>query len=147
MRYVHTNIISINWQLLAKFYQDVFNCKPVPPLRDQSGDWLSKGTGVENAALQGIHLRLPGHGEGGPTLEIYGYNQMLEKLPPAANRQGIGHLAFEVDDVRNTLDELQQNGGKVLGEVVTQQVAPNRTLTFVYCCDPEENIIELQQWS
>ena len=146
MKYVHTNIISKDWQSLADFYQHVFHCTPVPPVRDQSGNWLSGGTGVRQAALKGVHLRLPGHGDTGPTLEIYSYHEMLDKPPAAANRQGIGHLAFEVDDVPATLDQVLQKGGKALGQVVTHQVSSQRSLTFVYCCDPEGNIIELQQW-
>ena len=147
MRYVHTNIISKDWQRLAKFYQEVFKCELVPPQRDQSGSWLSQGTGVEQAALQGVHLRLPGHGAQGPTLEIYSYQRMLEKPEAAANRQGIGHLAFEVDQVQHTLDEVLKNGGSALGEVTTHQIAEGRAITFVYCCDPDGNIIELQRWS
>jgi catechol 2,3-dioxygenase-like lactoylglutathione lyase family enzyme len=146
MRYVHTNIISQDWRRLAHFYQEVFRCELVPPQRDQSGSWLSTGTGVEQAALEGVHLRLPGHGKQGPTLEIYSYSEMLDKLPAAANRQGIGHLAFEVDDVQQTLDEVLKKGGRALGKVTTHQLAQDRTITFVYCCDPEDNIIELQQW-
>jgi len=62
MKYVHTNIISSNWQLLADFYIQVFECTPVPPARDQSGAWLDQCTGVQNAHIQGMHLRLPGCG-------------------------------------------------------------------------------------
>ena len=74
MKYVHTNIISKDWRKLADFYTTVFECVIVPPERNQSGDWLSKGTGVPNAHLRGAHLRLPGYGENGPTLEIYQYD-------------------------------------------------------------------------
>ena len=34
----------------------------------------------------GVHLRLPGHGTTGPTLEIYQYGSMPDGLPPAMNR-------------------------------------------------------------
>ena len=147
MRYVHTNIISRDWQALAEFYQQVFDCKLVPPQRNQSGAWLSKGTGVAQAALEGVHLRLPGHGDQGPTLEIYSYHQMLDKPFTAANRQGIGHLAFEVEDVNMLLEKITANGGKALGEVVTRNLPGQGQITFVYCTDPEGNILELQQWS
>ena len=73
-RYVHTNIISEDWQALARFYQEVFDCRPVPPKRDLSGDWLTRGTAVPDATFQGMHLRLPGYGDNGPTLEIYQYS-------------------------------------------------------------------------
>ena len=43
-------------------------------VRDLSGEWLDRATGLKNAHIKGIHLRLPGYGEGGPTLEIFQYD-------------------------------------------------------------------------
>ena len=80
--YRHTNIVAADWRALAGFYEDVFGCTPVPPSRDLSGAWLDRGTGVPDAHLTGIHLRLPGHGDRGPTLEIYGYSA-TEPGPPS----------------------------------------------------------------
>ena len=94
MKYVHTNIISKDWKALARFYIDTFECKLIPPVRKQQGDWLSRGTGVENAALEGAHLLLPGYGEEGPTLEIYGYRHIEFQTIAPANRRGFGHIAF-----------------------------------------------------
>lgn len=146
MRYVHTNIVANNWKRLADFYGIVFDCQPVPPQRDQSGEWLERGTGVEGAALRRIHLRLPGYGERGPTLEIYSYSKMEEKPSPAANRRGLGHLAFLVDDVDEIRERVLAHGGRDLGEVVTTEVAEVGKLKFVYMTDPEDNILEIQHW-
>jgi len=147
VRYAHTNIIADDWKALADFYIAVFDCKPVPPERDQSGEWLETATGVRNASLRGMHLRLPGHGDDGPTLEIYTYAEMLEKPAPlAANRKGLGHLAFEVDDVRTRLAKLVGHGGQALGQMVTKEVPGVGEITVVYAADPEGNIIELQSW-
>jgi len=146
-QYTHTNIIAKDWRKLVQFYETVFECVFVPPQRDQSGHWLAKGTGVKDAALQGAHLRLPGFGDKGPTLEIYSYAQMEEKLPPAANRQGLGHLAFSVDNVQKTLEQVIKNGGGALGEVVKRDIAGVGAITFVYATDPEGNILEIQNWS
>ena len=60
---------------------------------------MAAGTGIAGAHLRGIHLRLPGHGDAGPTLEIFSYDQMAERPPTAVNRPGFGHLAFSVEDV------------------------------------------------
>lgn len=146
-KYAHTNIISKDWKKLADFYIKVFDCKPVPPKRDLSGKWLEKGTGVKNAALKGMHLRLPGHGECGPTLEIYTYKEMLDKVePPKANRKGYGHLAFEVDNVEALLEKVILHGGGKLGEIIENEVEGVGILTFTYATDPEGNIIEIQSW-
>ncbi len=146
IRYAHTNIICADWRKIARFYQDVFKCVFVPPERDQRGEWLARGTGVPGAALQGVHLRLPGYGDDGPTLEIYSYENMLDKPEPAANRQGFGHLAFEVDDVAATLEMVMANGGRLIGEVITREVPGAGTITFAYAADPEGNILEIQKW-
>lgn len=143
----HANIIAADWQKLSRFYQEVFGCVPVPPQRDQSGVWLEAGTGVASAHLWGEHLRLPGVGTNGPTLEIFSYSAMLEKLPAAANRQGLGHLAFQVPDVAACLEQLVAHGGRAIGSVAAVNVAGKGTVTFVYATDPEDNILELQSWS
>jgi predicted enzyme related to lactoylglutathione lyase len=145
-KYKHTNIIARDWQALAAFYEKVFGCVRVPPERHLSGAWLEKGTGVPNARFSGVHLRLPGHDENGPTLEIYQYSQHEPKPPPAANREGLSHIAFEVDDVEQATAEVLEHGGSKVGEVVSSPVEEVGLLTFVYLADPEGNIIELQAW-
>jgi predicted enzyme related to lactoylglutathione lyase len=147
MRYAHTNIVSQDWKRLVDFYVKVFDCTPVPPERDLSGDWLEKAIGLKKPHLRGMHLRLPGFGDGGPTLEVFQYDVMLEKAPfPAANRIGLGHLAFEVEDVAATMRLLLENGGKKLGEIVSQEIQGVGIITFTYATDPEGNILEIQSW-
>lgn len=145
VKYVHTNIISKDWKALANFYIEVFECRPALPETKLSGEWLEKGTGVKNAELKGQHLLLPGHGDKGPTLEIFEYTEMLEKPEPAANRKGFGHIAFHVDDVEASLALLIEHGGKKTGEVVNQEYKTG-FLIFVYAEDPEGNIVEIQNW-
>jgi len=89
-RYVHTNLVARDWKALAAFYERVFGCQPVPPERNFSGPGLEAGTGLPGAALQGVHLRLPGNGAGGPTLEIFSYSVQEEGPPPQVNRRGLG---------------------------------------------------------
>jgi catechol 2,3-dioxygenase-like lactoylglutathione lyase family enzyme len=145
--FTHVNIIATDWRALSHFYQVVFGCMPVPPERKLSGAWLEAATGVLDAELEGEHLRLPGHGERGPTLEIFSYKTNLDRLPPAANRLGIGHLAFEVDDAHATLDAVLAHGGGALGQIQMADVRGKGKLTFVYATDPEGNILELQTWA
>lgn len=147
MKYVHTNIVSIDWKKLIDFYVEVFNCKIVPPIRKQSGEWLERGVGLKNAKLEGAHLLLPGFGENGPTLEIYQYGSIENQEPIMPNRRGFGHIAFEVNDVDNILNKVELNGGKRLGEITKRIVPEVGEITFVYARDPEGNIIELQNWN
>ena len=145
-KFGHVNIIAQDWKKLASFYKKVFSCFEVPPIRQLSGEWLSKGTNVTDASLEGIHLRLPGWENEGPTLEIYSYKVMEEKLSSAANRKGFGHIAFQVDDVGKKVKEVLSNNGSMLGDIVIKAIDGVGELTFVYCTDPEDNIIELQSW-
>ena len=145
-RYGHTNLIARDWQTLAAFYERVFGCVPVPPVRDLEGDALERGTGVPGARLQGVHLRLPGCGDAGPTLEIFTYSTPAERLPVAADRPGFGHIAFAVSDVAAARDEVIAAGGSSHGDTVSTQ-AGARTVTWAYVRDPEGNLIELQSWS
>lgn len=147
MRFAHTNIAARNWKLLSEFYIKVFGCKIKPPERRLSGSWLDQATGLQNAALEGVHLLLPGHGDNGPTLEIFSYRQMHAGKPIMANHAGLTHIAFEVQDVDQTLDEAIQNGGRLLGEVTEKTVEGVGDLKFVYFRDPEGNIVEIQSWN
>lgn len=147
VRYAHTNLIARDWRALAAFYERLFGCEPVPPERDFSGPELERGTGVPGARLTGVHLRLPGHGPDGPTLEIFHYSTLAEALPTAVNRPGFGHLAFTVADVAAARAEVLAAGGQSIGEVVTLTTATGARVTWCYVTDPEGNPIELQSWS
>jgi catechol 2,3-dioxygenase-like lactoylglutathione lyase family enzyme len=92
-RFAHVNLIARNWQRLARFYTTVFGCVLVPPERDFQGKELDAGTGLKGARLRGAHLRLPGAGDQGPTLEIFTHDRLQESLLTAANRPGFGHIA------------------------------------------------------
>jgi catechol 2,3-dioxygenase-like lactoylglutathione lyase family enzyme len=145
-KFVHTNIITENWEKLARFYEAVFGCIRVLPERDMSGDWIEEGTGVHGVRIRGAHLRLPGFGDGGPTLEIFQYNKGIRAHIKKINEPGIAHIAFRVDDVDRALAEVISHGGGRLGKIATKYIDEVGTLRFVYATDPDGNIIELQNW-
>ena len=146
-RYAHTNLVARDWRKLAEFYESVFGCERVPPERKISGQWLDDATGVENAEITGMHLRLPGFGDEGPTLEVFQYADMPAGPETAANRPGFGHIAFAVDDVQAAHDAVLAAGGRTVGKIATTEIAGAGKITFVYLADPEGNIVELQKWS
>lgn len=145
-RYAHTNLIARDWRALAEFYTRLFGCVLVPPERDYSGPTLEAGTGVPRATMKGVHLRLPGHGPDGPTLEIYTYSQLADAPVPAVNRPGFGHIAFEVESVEEARRAVIEAGGGEVGEIVTLTTTAGSRVTWCYVTDPEGNIVELQAW-
>jgi len=145
-RFVHTSLVAQDWRRLAEFYEQLFGCIPVPPERNLSGKWLEASTGVSRAEIRGMHLRLPGYGDQGPTLEVFQYKPRLEPQETAINRPGFTHIAFVVDDVEAARDAVISAGGEVVGELVSQEIPGAGRITFVYVTDPEGNIIELQRW-
>jgi catechol 2,3-dioxygenase-like lactoylglutathione lyase family enzyme len=119
----------------------------VPPERDYSGPELEAGTGLPGARLRGVHLRLPGLGADGPTLEVFQYSDLAGEVERAVNRPGFAHIAFSVADVRGARAEVLASGGSPVGDVVTLATATGARVTWCYVADPEGNIIELQAWS
>jgi catechol 2,3-dioxygenase-like lactoylglutathione lyase family enzyme len=116
----------------------------VPPERDFRGSDLEAGTGVPGAHLRGVHLRLPGWREAGPTLEVFQYDPAEPRASAAVNRPGFGHIAFLVDDVAAARSVVLSEGGQAVGEVVTLRLATGAEVTWCYVTDPEGNVIELQ---
>jgi predicted enzyme related to lactoylglutathione lyase/NTP pyrophosphatase (non-canonical NTP hydrolase) len=145
-RFVHTNLVAVNWKRLAQFYEQIFGCIPVPPERNLSGSWIDDAVNVPDVCIRGIHLRLPGYGDAGPTLEIFQYNPELPHPMPAANRPGFGHIAFAVDDVEAAREVVLTAGGSDVGKVIRREIPGAGSITFVYLTDPEGNILELQRW-
>lgn len=146
IKYAHTNIVARDWRRLANFYAGVFACRPAGPERDLKGDWLDKLTGLAGAHITGLHMSLPGF-ENGPTLEIFSYEPASPAGDaPQINRPGLAHLAFQVDDVRGTLEKVLAGGGGQLGELVVRDYGDLGVLTVVYAKDPEGNLIEIQNW-
>jgi len=146
-KYVHTNLVARDWRALAQFYEDLFGCVMVPPERDYSGPTLEAGTGVPGSTLKGAHVRLPGWGDSGPTLEIYTYSVQADGTTPAVNRPGFGHIAFQVDSVEEARRAVLAAGGRPVGEVVTLTTSTGGKVTWCYVTDPEGNIVELQAWA
>jgi catechol 2,3-dioxygenase-like lactoylglutathione lyase family enzyme len=146
-RFGHVNVTGADWRRLAAFYTDVFGCELVPPERDISGEHLDRATGITGAHLTGAHLRLPGHGPDGPTIEVFQYDRVESARAPRVDRAGWGHVAFQVPDVPAALEAVLGAGGKRIGDVITTTTATGRQVTWCYATDPDGNIVELQAWS
>ncbi|MBI5773023.1 MAG: VOC family protein [Verrucomicrobia bacterium] len=146
IRYAHTNLIADDWQAMVKFYAEVFDCVPVSSERDHHGPNTDALTAMPGARIRGRHLRLPGHGENGPTIEIFSYEKNLPAPDKRLHLPGFAHLAFEVPDMDRTRGMILERGGRDVGQLVTLDIPGAGRLTLIYMADPEGNIIELQKW-
>src|SRR5918996_2714408 len=146
-RFGHVNVTSPDWRQLATFYTDVFGCEFVPPERDMRSGDLDAATGLQDAHLTGVHLRLPGFGDRGPTIEIFSYDTLDPNPGTHVARAGWGHIAFQVPDVPAAVEAVLAAGGGRVGKIVTTQTADGRRVTWSYMTDPDGNIVELQAWS
>lgn len=147
MKYIHTNLTVDNLEIISEFYQRVFGCIPVRSTEDLDGQWVEDITAVKNAAIRYVHLTLPGYGSNGPELELIQYKNEVYHPEKVSNCSGYGHLAFSVENVQDILNKILQEGGGVIGNVVTTEVPNRGLLTEAYATDPEGNIIELQHYA
>jgi predicted enzyme related to lactoylglutathione lyase len=144
-KFAHVNIIAKDWEMLAHFYEKVFGCERLQPERNLSGPWLEHATGIKNARINGVHLRLPGQSKDGATLEIFQYNTKSTATKKMSNEIGLRHLAFVVADVEAAKTSVIDAGGRMIGEVVTPFIPGVGIMEFVYAADPEGNLLELQK--
>ena len=113
-RYVHTNLIAHDWRSLARFYQDVFGCVPVPPERELSGPEMAAGTGIAAricaASICACRSRRRRADAGDLQLQPDGG-------APADRGQstGFGHLAFSVENVAAARETVLAAGGQPVG--------------------------------
>ena len=77
---------------------------------------------------------------------MFQYSDLAAAARAVPNRPGYGHVAFAVDDVRATCEQIVAAGGGMTGEVVQAEIPGAGTIEFAYATDPEGNIVEVQRW-
>jgi catechol 2,3-dioxygenase-like lactoylglutathione lyase family enzyme len=149
-RFAHVNLVARDLDRLVAFYVGVFGCvRGVERIYDtpERSEALRRGLGVAGLRLRGVHLLLPGHGDNGPSLELFQYAPPTERAPAPPQATGFGHVAFEVADMDATRAAVLRAGGTSVGELVTVPYPTGGTLTWCYVRDPEGNFVELQSRS
>jgi catechol 2,3-dioxygenase-like lactoylglutathione lyase family enzyme len=141
MKFSHVSIVARDTNRLADFYKEVFGCEDTEPRTSMSGEALSRGNGVPNAEIFAAWLSLPGID--GPFLEIFEYKDTEDCPPPAVNRPGYGHIAFDVDDLQAVFDAVIAAGGSAQGEITAFE--GESPFSYVYMRDPEGNVLDLKQ--
>jgi len=127
MELVQVRLVVRDFGVMFRFYRDVLGLKS--QVDDERGPYGKLSPPSGNAAIA-----------------LQSRQHLQETLPAlAADTAGVTDralIALKVDDVDATLAVLRTRGARPLGEPVVQW----GRLKVAYLRDPEQNLIELQQW-
>ena len=105
------------------------------------GEWIDRIIGLEDATVEVVMARAP---DGSDVFEVVRFHSPSAgrgEPAPAANRPGLRHVAFTVDDVRGVVDRVRQAGWDTIGEIVDYE----STFLLCYVRGPEGLIVELAE--
>jgi catechol 2,3-dioxygenase-like lactoylglutathione lyase family enzyme len=136
---VHIGLVVEDLDEMVRFLAALgFDCgKPAA----FSGEWIDRIIGLENAAVEIVMVRAP---DGSDVFEMVRFDSPpagAQEAAPPANRPGLRHVAFTVDDVRRLLDRVREAGWDTVGEIVNFENA----FLLCYVRGPEGLIVELTQ--
>ena len=106
-----------------------------------SGEWIDQIIGLDDTTVETVMVRGP---EGGDVFEVVRFQSPAagaQEPAPAANRPGLRHVAFKVDDVRGVVDRVREAGWDTVGEIVDYE----STFLLCYVRGPEGLIVELAE--
>jgi catechol 2,3-dioxygenase-like lactoylglutathione lyase family enzyme len=104
------------------------------------GDWIDRIIGLENVTVEVVMARAP-DGSEFEVVRFHSPSAGAEEWAPAANRPGLRHVAFKVDDVRGVVDRVREAGWETVGEIVDFE----NTFLLCYVRGPEGLIVELAE--
>src|SRR5215218_6966547 len=79
------------------------------------GEWIDRIIGLENVTVEVVMARAPDGSEMFEIVRFHSPSAGAEELAPAANRPGLRHVAFKVDDVRGVVDRVREAGWETVG--------------------------------
>src|SRR3954471_11484293 len=106
-----------------------------------SGEWIDRIIGLENVTVETVMARAPDGSDMFEAVPSAPPPAGPQALAPAANRPGLRHAAFKVDDVRGVVDRVRQAGWATVGEIVDYE----DTFLLCYVRGPEGLIVELAE--
>jgi len=106
-----------------------------------SGEWVDRIIGLENVTVEVVMARVP---DGSDVFEVVRFlspRAGAQEPAPAANRPGLRHIAFTVEDVRGVVDRIREAGWNTVGEIVDYK----NTFLLCYVRGPDGLIVELAE--
>jgi catechol 2,3-dioxygenase-like lactoylglutathione lyase family enzyme len=105
------------------------------------GGWIDRIIGLEGSKVEVVMARGP---DGSDVFEVVRFQSPpagAQEPSPAANRPGLRHVAFKVDDVRGIVDRVREAGWDTVGEIVDYE----GFFLLCYVRGPEGLIVELAE--
>ena len=106
-----------------------------------SGEWIDRIIGLENVTVEVLMARARDGSDMFEVVRFHSPSAGPQELAPAANRPGLRHVAFKVDDVRGVVDRVREAGWETIGEIVDFE----NTFLLCYVRGPEGPIVELAE--
>ncbi len=137
--FVHIGLVVEDLDETVRFLSLLgFDCSK-PSVFD--GDWIDRIIGLEDARVEVVMARGP---DGSDVFEVVRFHSpaaAAHEPTPAANRPGLRHVLFTVDDVRAVVDRVREAGWDTVGEIVDYE----NTFLLCYVRGPEGLIVELAE--
>lgn len=105
-----------------------------------SGEWIDRIIGLDHVTVEVVMARAPD----GSEMEVVRFHSPsagAQEPAPPANRPGLRHVAFNVDDVHGVVDRLREAGWETVGEIADFE----KTYLLCYVRGPEGLIVELAE--
>ncbi len=143
----HINIVVADLERAAGFYEAVFGFRRGFSAQLE-GEWIATVTGLEGARAKCLFLEAP---DGGARLELIRYDAPVDEFcpfDPMPNEPGLRHIAFEVQDVDGTLEQVRALGVRPISEPVEVpfRVANLGTKRLAYFHDFDGTIVEIASY-
>jgi glyoxylase I family protein len=141
-RLFHVNICVRNMERSIRFYQDIGFTK----VNDFTMDDPSVGDalGVKAKKLRGVFMRL-GNDANAPVLDLVEFiDPPTQGQPyPSLNNVGICRIAFTVDDIDRTYEELKGKGVQFVAPLKKVDGPGGAKIGVVCFKDPDGTVLEL----
>lgn len=109
--------------------------------REFGGAWIDRIIGLGDVTVEVLTVRGP---DGTDVFEVVRFQSPAagaQESAPAANRPGLRHVAFKVDDLRGVVDRVREAGWETVGEIVDYE----GIFLLCYVRGPEGLIVELAE--
>lgn len=135
----HVGIVVDDLEAAKTFFQVVG--LEVDSESQLEGEWVGRIIGLRDVRTELVYLQTPDRHVG---LEITKFHTPVDEAGPqelAANRLGLRHIAFAVDHLDSTLEQLKVEGYDTVGSVENYQ----DVYRLCYVRGPEGIIVELAE--